>query len=75
MSIPQSDYVAFFGTQLGQKVLAELSHRFLTAPTYSQGDPYHTTYLEGRRAAVQWLVNKADPKHAEDDDAETPNIL
>ena len=76
MSIPNSDYVAFFGTELGRKVLAELSLRFLTAPTYTKGDPYHTTYLSGRSEAVRWLINKADPKHAEsEEDAETPNVL
>lgn len=74
-NVTKGDYIAFFGSELGRKIMTELQHRFLTSPTYTRGDPMHTAYLEGRRAAVQWLAAKADPSTEVNEDAETEKGL
>lgn len=63
MKLNREEFAAFFATNTGQKVLNELEERFIKPPSYSRDDTHHTAYLEGKKAAIRWLLNFADPNN------------
>ena len=56
----------FQGNVDGQKILDELSRLFYDRGSYVEGDPHGTTFKEGQRSGVAFIIRKCAVKEEED---------
>lgn len=48
----------FQGNSDGQAILDELSRLFYDRNSYTKGDPYETTFKEGQRSVIGFIIQK-----------------
>lgn len=58
MPTPQTYHWIFAETEGGQRIMNELTKLFFDIQSYTQNDPYHTTFLEGQRSVVRHILLK-----------------
>lgn len=51
-------YKSVFNSPTGEKILADLSARFYDIPSYTQNDPHQTSFNEGKRAVIRYVLTK-----------------
>lgn len=55
---PKTYYQLFKQTADGEKILEELCRRFYDFPSYERGDTHHTSYNEGSKAVIHYILRK-----------------
>lgn len=55
---PASYYAVFEHTDLGERILVELKGLFYDRPSYVRGDPYETSFNEGQRSVLEFILRK-----------------
>lgn len=63
--LTKDDYVRFFNTPAGRKIIDDLEDRYVITPlSYTKNDPqpWQTFFNEGQRSMVRWLVKMSQPE-------------
>lgn len=61
-------YRAVFETEIGEKVLQELSVFFYDIASYTRGDSHDTAFHEGQRSVIRFLLTKLSQIQGDQDD-------
>lgn len=51
-------YETFQNNAAGEKVFQLLCQRFYDISSYQRGDPHHTSYVEGQREVMAFIINQ-----------------